>query len=204
MIDYKKYIIDYYTSTQDFDEALDMRLGIDIDDYAWKKMRHFKKGNIILVRNYKYGIDYLIQLIEDGREMTEDEKKSSGRWASQKYIAKYKIIAKDDEENVEKTRYIKKSIKDSILNDHDYMCQGSNKIMGETLKLREFKCDINFKESDHKPEFDHVNQFSDGGLTVKENLMPLCKGCHAMKTQFFSRDLLNQLVKVKHSPNVST
>ncbi len=43
MIDYKKYIIDYYTSTQDFDEALDMRLGIDIDDYAWKKCDILKK-----------------------------------------------------------------------------------------------------------------------------------------------------------------
>ena len=63
---------------------------------------------------------------------------------------------------------------------------------------------VNFKESNHKPEFDHIHQFSDGGLTVKDNLMPLCKGCHAMKTAFFSRDLLNQLVNVKYSPNVST
>ena len=66
MNNYSKYHIDYYTSTMDFEEAFDMKVGLDEDIYHWKKMKHFFKGNIILVRDSKLGVDYLIQLLEDG------------------------------------------------------------------------------------------------------------------------------------------
>jgi hypothetical protein len=68
MIDYSKYHIDYYTSTLAFEEALDMKVGLDENIYHWKKMKHFYNGNIIHVRDSKLGIDYLIQLLENGRE----------------------------------------------------------------------------------------------------------------------------------------
>jgi hypothetical protein len=74
MIDYSKYHIDYYTSTPAFEEALDMKVGLDENIYHWKKMKHFYNGNIILVRDSKLGIDYLIQLLENGRELTQVEK----------------------------------------------------------------------------------------------------------------------------------
>ena len=50
-----------------------MKNNIDVGDYHWSKMRYFKKGNIILVRDSKNGIDYLIQLLIDGRLMTDEE-----------------------------------------------------------------------------------------------------------------------------------
>jgi hypothetical protein len=205
MIHYSKHQIDYYTSTMDFDEALSMKVGVDEELYHWKKMRHFKIGNIILVRDRNNGIDYLIQLTEDGRKMTEEEKNSAGEWVSQKYIAKFKIIAKDDKPSISKTRYIPSATKERILEKYDNRCQGSNKIMGGTLreKLPKFSCDINFEDGEHKPEFDHVKEFSaKGGLTIEENLLPLCDGCHAMKTAFFTRDITNQLAMAKYSPNV--
>ena len=205
MNDYSKYHIDYYTSTMDFGEAFDMKVGLDEDIYHWKKMKHFFKGNIILVRDSKLGVDYLIQLLEDGRELTHVEKEMDKVWAVQKYTARYKIIAKDDKPSKTKTRYIPKSVKNSILENYDYNCQGSNEIMGGTLKekLPVFRCNINFRDSEHKPDFDHILEFSvKGGLTVEDNLLPLCKGCHAMKTAFYKRDLTNQLALVKHSPNV--
>ena len=74
MIDYSKYHIDYYTSTPAFEEALDMKVGLDENIYHWKKMKHFYNGNIILVRDCNLGIDYLIQLLENGRELTQVEK----------------------------------------------------------------------------------------------------------------------------------
>ena len=58
MIDYSKYHIDYYTSTPAFEEALDMKVGLDENIYHWKKMKHFYNGNIILVRDSNLGIDY--------------------------------------------------------------------------------------------------------------------------------------------------
>jgi hypothetical protein len=205
MIDYSKYHIDYYTSTPAFEEALDMKVGLDENIYHWKKMKHFYNGNIILVRDSKLGIDYLIQLLENGRELTQVEKEMDKKWAVQKYTARYKIIAKDDKPSKEKTRYIPKAVKNSILEKYDYKCQGSNKIMGGTLKeeLPVFRCDINFREGEHKPDYDHILEFSvKGGLTVEDNILPLCKGCHAMKTAFSTRDLTNQLAMVEYSPNV--
>jgi len=74
MIDYSKYHIDYRTSTPAFEEALDMKVGLDENIYHWKKMKHFYNGNIILVRDSNLGIDYLIQLLENGRELTQVEK----------------------------------------------------------------------------------------------------------------------------------
>ena len=74
MIDYSKYHIDYYTSTPAFEEELDMKVGLDENIYHWKKMKHFYNGNIILVRDSNLGIDYLIQLLENGRELTQVEK----------------------------------------------------------------------------------------------------------------------------------
>jgi hypothetical protein len=51
-----------------------MKVGLDENIYHWEKMKHFYNGNIILVRDSNLGIDYLIQLLENGRELTQVEK----------------------------------------------------------------------------------------------------------------------------------
>lgn len=200
MINYEKYHIDYFTSTRDFDEALKMKIWKDVNEYHWKKLREFRKGNIFLVRDYKKGLDYLLQLVEDPMEMNEFEREKAGVYGSQNWVGKYVIIAKDDEPSIYKKRYISEATKEKIKKKYNYNCQGIFKVehLGEILR-----CPRNFKDGEFEVEFHHVIEFSRaGGLTIEDNLIPLCKECHAMKTALFKRDLINRLEQVKNSPNI--
>jgi hypothetical protein len=198
MKDLNSFHIDYFTATKDFTKTNNMKLNKDIGKYYWSKLKkYFRNGNIILVRDFTHGFDTLIQLAEDPRDMTESEIVEAKDYGRQKCIGFYKIIYRDVEMSSNKKRVIKQQLKKEILEKYDNQCQGI------LCPKCAYKCQNRFDIGEYKPEFDHVIGFStDGGLTNIDNLVPLCKGCHAMKTALFNRELINRLDKVKYSPNV--
>lgn len=43
--------------------------------------------------------------------------------------------------------------------------------------------DLPAPEKPHKPNYDHIKPFSEGGLTVLENIRTLCEPCHKKRTK---------------------
>ncbi len=172
--------IDYYTATPDFSPRKP-------HTYYWKKLKHFREGNIILIRDSKNGIDTIVRLTEDPRLIKPGERRSAGRWADQKFLCKYRVLHRDLKAHPEKKRFIPKWLRLQVLTRDKNTCQ---------------LCGQQFPEENL--EVDHVKEFSQQGFTVSQNLLTLCKGCHKLKTNDFRRSSINVLVQMKNSPNVTS
>ena len=170
------YIIDYYTSTRGFSSEVG-----SVDYYHWKKLKHFTKGNIILVRDSKDGSDYIIKLIENPQQIPENYKQ---QYASQKYMVKYQVVFKYDADKTKLRVPIK--LRKEIINKYNNICQNcEDKFTKEWL------------------EVDHIRQYStEGGLSIEQNLLLLCKACHKEKTKEKKLDEQKALINAKSSPNV--
>jgi 5-methylcytosine-specific restriction endonuclease McrA len=172
-----KVHIDYYTATNDFTPFNGAK-------YYWAKFKYFKKGNIILIRDSKNGLDTLIRLIEDPHFMSESEKAEAGEYAKQKYVCRYDIVSRDESPSQYKKR-ITSALRKNIIDRDNHTCMLCHKV------YEPFILDV-----------DHKKEYSQSGLSVDNNLVTLCKGCHKIKTNEFKRDSVNILTKIKDSPNV--
>ncbi|MDP8268591.1 MAG: HNH endonuclease [Candidatus Tenebribacter davisii] len=175
--------IDYFTSTRDFVVNSNKK-----GYYYWKKFaKYFKEGNQILVRNSKTKIDYLIKLVEDPEIIPT--KYSKYKWYNQKYRAKFEVI----EEEIcptGKSRQLLIREKNDLLKNYNYKCPGLSFKSSFTSKLIEINCTTQFNNT-VKPQYDHIIDFSSkGGLTILNNLQPLCEGCHKVKTALTRRELI--------------
>lgn len=169
-------IIDYCTVTKGFGGEVG-----DTGVYHWKKFKHFKKGNIILIRDSADGTDYIIRLTANPEEIPEGYENP---YKNQKLMAKYKVIKRLPPDK-SKLR-VNAALRREIIKKYKNICQICHE-----------------EWPDEHLEVDHIRQYSaEGGLSIESNLVPLCKPDHKFKTQEAKRDEFKALIRAKDSPNV--
>lgn len=101
-------------------------------------------------------------------------------------------------EVIKNSRYIKKSVKEQILNEQKYCCANKS---GNLPGLERYHCQLwsidgpdkgKFRESGH--DIDHIVEFSVSGNNDISNLQALCVDCHRVKTKRFMEN--------KHKTNI--